>query len=108
MAQDASIDGPGTSAFGAPRKSGRASEQLSLVVDNMTCGGCMAKVERTLRQVPGVSSARANLSARRVSVEIKSGEVTPRRLIEALASVGYRAADIATVTDDSGQCNQRR
>ena len=107
MAQDASIDGSGTSAFGAPRESGRASEQLSLVVENMTCGGCMARVERTLRQVPGVSSARANLSARRVSVEIKSGKITPRQLIEALASVGYRAADIATVTDDSGRRRER-
>ena len=38
-----------------------------LAVENMHCGGCMRKVETALAAVPGVASARANLSARRVT-----------------------------------------
>jgi P-type Cu2+ transporter len=104
MAQEALIGGPAT---GSPRPLAASAEHLCLVVENMTCGGCMAKVERTLRLTPGVSSARANLSARRVSVEYAPDMVTPRRLVETLASAGYRAADIGTATGDDGKRRER-
>ena len=47
---------------------GAASRTITLAVENMNCGGCMRKVERALLEVPGVASARANLSARRATV----------------------------------------
>ena len=45
-----------------------ASAETVLVVPGMHCAGCMAKVERGLVAVPGVSAARVNLTARQVSV----------------------------------------
>ena len=44
----------------------RVSETV-LVVPGMHCAGCMGKVERALRRLPGVGSARVNLSARQVA-----------------------------------------
>ena len=82
-------------------------ERLTLVVENMNCGGCMGKVERALKGVEGVKSARANLSARMVGVDAISGRVTPRALIDALASAGYRAADVANAPADPAKARER-
>ncbi|MFM9847951.1 MAG: heavy metal translocating P-type ATPase [Hyphomicrobiaceae bacterium] len=67
----------------------------TLAVANMNCGGCMRKVESTLAAVPGVISARANLSAKRVSAVHAPGETEAIALIDALDAVGFVAAELA-------------
>ena len=69
-------------------------ETTMLVVENMHCGGCMRKVEQALSSEPGVVSARANLSARRVTVVSEKGRRSAEDLIEALAKAGYKAAPL--------------
>ncbi|MBS0476643.1 MAG: heavy metal translocating P-type ATPase, partial [Proteobacteria bacterium] len=54
----------------------------------MHCAGCMAKVERGLAAVPGVSTARVNLTARQVRVDHAPGVTTPT-LVEALDDAGF-------------------
>ena len=61
-----------------------------LVVPGMHCAGCMGKVERGLTEVPGVSAARVNLSARQVSVRHDPALATPV-LIDALGEIGFAA-----------------
>jgi Cu2+-exporting ATPase len=61
-----------------------------LVVPAMHCAGCMAKVERGLADVPGVGSARVNLTARQVMVRHAPGIAMPV-LIEALQQAGFAA-----------------
>ena len=51
--------------------------QTVLVVPGMHCAGCMGKVERALQTLPGVASARVNLSARQVSVVHDPGVTIP-------------------------------
>ena len=63
-------------------------ESTVLVVPGMHCAGCMAKVERSLGAVPGVSEARVNLTARQVRVAHESA-VTMPQLMDALSSVGF-------------------
>jgi Cu+-exporting ATPase len=67
----------------------------------MTCGGCVARVERALQSVDGVSRARVNLTTEVATVE--AGDATPNRqaLIEAVRRAGYdadtfRSGDAAT------------
>ncbi|MGX7953509.1 heavy metal translocating P-type ATPase [Tsuneonella sp. HG249] len=67
-----------------------AGSSTTLAVPGMHCAGCMGKVERGLGDVPGVRSARVNLSARMVTVEHDT-TLSPPDLIEALASVGFDA-----------------
>jgi Cu2+-exporting ATPase len=65
-------------------------ERTVLVVPGMHCAGCMAKVERGLADLPGVSAARVNLTARQVTVT-HAAEVTTPVLVDALGALGFPA-----------------
>jgi len=62
--------------------------QSELSVPSMHCGACIQRVERVLRDVPGVERARANLSTKRVTVDWR-GEPPP--LLSALDEAGFEA-----------------
>ena len=70
-----------------------------LVVPAMHCAGCMGKVERAMAAVPGVSTARVNLTARQVSVAHTPALKLPV-LIEALAATGFASQPLS---DDIAQ-----
>lgn len=59
-----------------------------LVVPAMHCAGCMGKVERAFSGLPGVHSARVNLTARQVRVEHEASVREPD-LMAALADAGF-------------------
>ena len=59
-----------------------------LIVPGMHCGGCISKVERRLGEVPGVSSARVNLTARQVRIE-HDPALTTQDLVQALDRIGF-------------------
>lgn len=61
-----------------------------LAVPGMHCAGCMGKVERALGAVPGVASARANLTARTIAVDHTPAVEIPD-LVTALAGAGFAA-----------------
>ena len=67
-------------------------------VPEMHCGGCMRKVEAALTALPGVTAARANLSARRVSVVTLAKPDTAEPFIDALARTGFQATVLADKT----------
>ncbi len=85
---------------------GPSTIQLSL--PTIHCAGCISGVERALSAVPGVTSARVNLTLKRASVEAAPG-VTPDALIARLGTVGYEAHELdatalaATATDRQGR-----
>jgi Cu2+-exporting ATPase len=66
-----------------------------LAVENMHCGACMRKAEQALVALPGVASARANLSAKRVTAVHCPNTVKGAQLVEALARAGFSAAELA-------------
>ena len=68
-----------------------------LSVPDMHCGACLHKIETALGRLDGVSEARANLSARRVSV-LWRGEAAPP-MMAALDEIGY-AAHLFDADDD--------
>lgn len=73
----------------ASRDLGNGVRQTELSVPNMHCGACMSAVESALARLPGVTSARANLTARRVT--IKWRENGRSDFIRVLSGIGYRA-----------------
>ncbi|MDA7948751.1 MAG: cadmium-translocating P-type ATPase [Hyphomicrobiaceae bacterium] len=75
---------------------------LSLAVENMHCGGCLRSVEKTLLALPGVLHARANLSAKRVSVRCSPDRCDLETVIEALSEAGFRAAPLTEQTNAGG------
>ncbi|MGO8778938.1 MAG: heavy metal translocating P-type ATPase [Rhodomicrobium sp.] len=86
-----------------------AVQTVTLAVENMVCGGCMRKVENALAGVPGVISARANLSAKRATVVFGNQEAAGAgTLIDALGAVGFHAAELAPEAIETQQDNGRR
>src|SRR5262245_29059559 len=75
----------------------------TLAVANMHCGGCLTQVEETLAAIPGVVSARANLSLKRVSARHLPGDLQAAALIDALDRAGFVAAELAATSGD--QCD---
>jgi Cu2+-exporting ATPase len=78
-----------------------AAQTILLIVENMTCGSCMGRVERSLRATPGVAAARASLAAKRVAVTFDEATTQPQELIAALERSGYRAAELVGTADES-------
>ncbi len=66
---------------------------ILLSLPSIHCAGCISAVERKLIALPGVTSARVNLSLKRVSVET-GGALSATDLVEALAAVGYPAHEL--------------
>jgi P-type Cu2+ transporter len=84
-----------------------APQTFTLAVDNMRCGGCIRSVERAALGVEGVSGARANLSAKRLSVVVEPGRATEADLIAALARIGFAAAPIEAVKPDADTAREK-
>ncbi len=74
-------------------------ETVHLNVPDMTCAGCVAKVEKSLRSVPGVKSADVNFADLSASVEC---DVPPDLLIKAVSDAGYTAS-VASPGGDSSE-----
>ena len=84
-----------------------APSTLTLAVDNMHCGGCLRSVERAALRVPGVSSARASLTARRLTVTFDPAQAGEVDLIAALDHMGFQAAPIEAAKQDRGDARQK-
>jgi P-type Cu+ transporter len=65
--------------------------ELVLNISGMTCASCVARVERVLGKVTGVSSVSVNLATEQASVKAVSS-VSPDLLIGAVRKAGYDAA----------------
>ncbi|HLQ20650.1 MAG TPA: heavy metal translocating P-type ATPase [Tabrizicola sp.] len=59
-----------------------------LTIEGMTCASCVARVERALKSVPGVTLANVNLATESARVE---GVVEAAALVQAVKAAGYDA-----------------
>ncbi len=73
----------------------------------MHCGGCLRSVERAALRVPGVSSARASLTAKRLTVTFDPAQAGEVDLIAALDHIGFQAAPIEAAKQDRGDARQK-
>jgi Cu+-exporting ATPase len=64
---------------------------VRLRVDGMTCGSCVARVERALKSVPGVTDARVNLTTETAEILYTADGDPSKSLIEAVRQAGYDA-----------------
>jgi Cu2+-exporting ATPase len=71
------------------------SPNIYLALPTIHCAGCIAKIERALLGMEGISSARVNLSLKRVAIvampEIKSGDI-----VKLLGGIGFEAQPLDT------------
>jgi Cu+-exporting ATPase len=69
------------------------TNQVDLQIEGMTCASCVARVEKALKKVPGVSSASVNLATERATVQALS-TVPMSALKAAVGKAGYVAKDV--------------
>lgn len=71
-------------------------EMVELAIKGMTCASCVARIERALKAVPGVSSANVNLATEWATVDFTAGAVDGAALEAAVAAAGYEARQIVS------------
>jgi len=67
------------------------ARRMELAVDGITCAACLTDIERGLRRLPGVVSARVNVGNRRTSVVFSPDKVTPDAVLDRMTAIGYPA-----------------
>ena len=67
-------------------------ETVTLKVEGMTCGGCVASVTRVLKAMPGVGDAVVQLDARSATVTFDPARTSVPALKSAIEDAGYAVA----------------
>ncbi len=78
---------------------------VDLAIEGMTCASCVARVEKALVAVPGVTSAAVNLATERATV---AGTADPAALIAAVEKAGYDARVAAAAGAAMSETAERR
>lgn len=65
------------------------TETLEFKVDGMTCGACVARVEKKLGKLDGVVEATVNLTTERARVSYVPGLVDQAQMFESVEKAGY-------------------
>lgn len=64
---------------------------MDLAVEGITCAACMSTIEHGLGRLPGVETARLNLTMRRLAVSWHPGATDAAAIVRRLERLGYRA-----------------
>lgn len=82
----------------------RQPTQTLFAIPGMHCAGCISKIENGLRAVSGISQARVNFTAKRVTL-VHDAALTVPDLTAAIARIGFEAQPLleASVTSDAGE-----
>ncbi|VVE40494.1 heavy metal translocating P-type ATPase [Pandoraea horticolens] len=71
-----------------------AEQSFELAIGGMTCASCSGRVEKALRNVPGVVEANVNLATERAAVRGVRGVVDVAALTAAVEKAGYEASPV--------------
>lgn len=63
---------------------------IELGIEGMSCASCVARVEKVLRALPGVTAASVNLATERASVETIGGADAYQAIAKAVETAGYQ------------------
>ena len=101
----------GSSSFEALRGDASASKEdnhvpntrtVQLHVSGMTCGSCVASIEKMLGQKPGIESVTVALLAERATVVYDAASTwTPDKLVEAIDDIGFDAQVVPERAEDA-------
>ncbi len=72
-----------------------AVQKISVQVSGMHCNGCANTVEKVLKRIPGVVSARVDFSSQQALVEFDQAQCASGQILEAISKAGYEPAFLA-------------
>ncbi len=64
-------------------------QAVTIQVEGMTCASCVARVEKALKKVPGVTEAEVNLATEQAHVKVATREADVAALLSAVDKAGY-------------------
>ncbi|MEO0978716.1 MAG: cation transporter, partial [Pseudomonadota bacterium] len=76
-------------AFITPAEDGAV--HMDLAVDGITCAACMGDIERGLKRLPGIRTARVNLTSQRLAVDWVEDQTGAEEIVRELSRLGYTA-----------------
>ncbi|MGZ5257090.1 MAG: heavy-metal-associated domain-containing protein [Burkholderiales bacterium] len=65
---------------------------ITMGIKGMTCGGCVASVQRVLKQLDGVDKVNVSLQQQRATVDYAPERVDPARMRSAVEGAGFEVA----------------
>ena len=74
-------------------------ETLIWRVQGMDCAACVAKVEKAVKRLPGVSTVQVSLMAERLTISRTSEGAAPETVEKQVEALGYRTSRLTVVTD---------
>jgi len=66
---------------------------ITLKISGMSCGHCVARVEKALSELEGVATANVNLEKNTATIEYDESKTGPANFIKAVAEAGYKAEE---------------
>jgi Cu+-exporting ATPase len=93
------------------------SNIVSIPVEGMTCASCVARVEKALKKVDGVTEANVNLATEKVTLSFDEQKTDLHKLAAAVEEVGYKlilpeqtdkTSGILQIPDISGNSHQEK
>ena len=85
---DADLAAPDLAAYVQEGEDG--SCRLSLMVDGLHCAACVWLIETVLSRQPGVTTARVNMTSRRLALHWRDRETDVGQLVALVGRLGYR------------------
>lgn len=107
-AGEAPVEHPGVDPAPFIQHHEDGTARLDLLVENLHCAGCIRKVERLVSDLPGILSARVNMTTRRLTVRWRAGDVAAGRLLVLLQENGYPATPFNPETFGMGDSADER
>ncbi|MFX0206460.1 MAG: heavy metal translocating P-type ATPase [Candidatus Hodarchaeota archaeon] len=78
-------------------------EYVNLAIAGMTCASCVNTIEKSLSKLDGVYDINVNLMTEKAKASYDPTKTNVEELINAVKKVGYRAKDLSSIHEDSGQ-----
>lgn len=76
----------------------KADSVVVLKAQGVTCGSCAGKIEKALRENPGVASVQVDVDVGRVTVAYDGKSVKPETLAENVTALGYGSSILQVVS----------
>lgn len=64
-------------------------QHITLSVDGMTCGGCVASVTKVLGALPGVAKVEVSLENKNASIDYEAGKTGVDDMKRAIVDAGF-------------------
>lgn len=73
-----------------------AVKSVTVPIQGMSCGSCVANVKRTLKTIEGVTEVEVSLEKKQVRIQFDAGKLNAERLATAIGEAGYKPGNPST------------